>query len=215
MSKQMKQLLAEFLGTFTLVFVGAFAVVNASAGGVVVPALAHGLVLVGLIFTFGHLSGAQFNPAVTLGLLIGGKMKPVDSAMYMLAQFSGGILAAFTLVALIGMSNTGETTGSLTAGNPWGAAIFEAILTFFLVSAVYQSAVYGKAGNVAAIAIGFTLAASILAGGPFTGASLNPARTLGPAIAGGHFDYLVPYMIGIFAGGAIGGVVHGIILKEN
>jgi glycerol uptake facilitator-like aquaporin len=81
-------------------------------------------------------------------------------------------------------------------------------LTFFLVSTVYQAAVYGKVGNIAAIAIGFTLAASILFGGPLTGASLNPARTLGPALVTGDMTDILFYMIGIFGGGAIAGLVH-------
>jgi glycerol uptake facilitator-like aquaporin len=80
---------------------------------------------------------------------------------------------------------------------------------------VYQAAVYGKAGNLAGVAIGFTLAGSILAGGVLTGASLNPARTLGPALAAGDLSYVLPYFVGLFGGGIIGGLVHGYVLNNS
>jgi MIP family channel proteins len=204
--------LAELIGTFVLVFVGAFAVTVAPDFGVIVPALGHGLILVGIIYTYGHISGAHVNPAVTIGLLVGGQIDAVKAAAYIVAQFIGGIIAAFVLVALVPNApdafNFGQTTGSLTADHVWQAALFEAILTFFLVSAVYQAAAFGKAGNLAAVAIGLTLAGAILAGGVYTGASLNPARTLGPALAAGDLSYVLPYFIGIFGGGLIGGLVH-------
>lgn len=221
-----KGTLAEFLGTFTLVFVGAAAVVVAPLFGIVAPALGHGLVLVGLIYAYGHFSGAQFNPAVTLGLLVGGKQNALTSLVYMVAQFVGGIVAAFVLVALIGGAdsaylpeaiagagfNFGQTTGFLTDAAVWQAAGIEALLAFLLVSSIYQAAVYGKAGNLAAVAIGFTLAALIFATGEMTGASVNPARTFGPALAAGNLSYVLPYFVGLFAGGALAGLLHGYIL---
>ena len=223
-----KEGLAELIGTFVLVFVGSAAVLVADVFGVLVPALAHGLILVALVYTYGHISGAQVNPAVTLGLLVGGKQDLNKSLVYMLAQFIGAIIAAIVLTAVFPKDNAavvgflgdatynyGQTTGFLTADSVWTAAIYEAILTFFLVSAVFQAAAYGRAGKLAGVAIGFTLAASILAGGPATGASLNPARTLGPSLVAGNTSYLIPYLIGIFAGGAIAGLVHGNILTSD
>lgn len=212
--------IAELIGTFTLVFVGAFAVVVTGVSGsnanVVVPALAHGLILVGIIFAYGHISGAHVNPAVTAGLLVGGKIKINDAVAYWVAQFVGGIAAALLLVVILpDPGNYGQTTGSLTASNVWQAALLEAVLTFFLVSAVYQAAVFGKAGNLAGVAIGFTLAGSILAGGVFTGASLNPARTLGPALAAGDLSYVPAYFIGIFAGGIIAALVQTYVVKSD
>ncbi len=88
-------------------------------------------------------------------------------------------------------------------------------MTFFLVSTVFQAAAFGKAGNLAGVAIGLTLGASILAGGTYTGASLNPARTLGPALIAGHLDYLIPYLIGIFAGGIVAGLVQANLFKSD
>ncbi|MCY3779854.1 MAG: aquaporin [Chloroflexi bacterium] len=222
----MRESLAELIGTFVLVFVGAAAVLVAPIFGVVVPALAHGLILCALIYTYGHISGAQVNPAVTLGLTVGGQQSATKSAYFIVAQFIGGIIAALALVsvfpqdnagvaAFLGESayNFGQTTGFLTQDSVWTAAVYEAILTFFLVSAVMQAAAFGKAGKLAGVAIGFTLAASILAGGPATGASLNPSRTLGPALVAGDTSYLIPYLIGIFGGGIIAGLVHGNILN--
>jgi aquaporin Z len=209
----MKKSLAEFIGTFILVFVGGFA---AASGQLVVAALGHGLILIGIIFMYGHISGAHLNPAVTAGLLVGGKVTLSEAIGYWIAQVLGAIAAAVMLnVLAAGTATAGQTIGSLTASAPWTAALFEAILTFFLVSIVYQAAVYGKAGNLAPIAIGFTLAGSILAGGPFTGASINPARTLGPALIAGDLSYLLPYLVGIFAGGIIAGLVHTMVFKPE
>jgi len=223
-----KELLAELIGTFVLVFVGSAAVLVAPVFGVVVPAFAHGLILCALIYTYGHISGAQVNPAVTLGLAVGGQQDWTKSTYYMVAQFIGGVVAAAVLVAVFPQENAGvagflgenaynfgQTTGFLTGDSVWTAAVYEAILTFFLVSAVFQAAAYGQAGKLAGIAIGFTLAASILAGGPATGASLNPSRTLGPALIAGDTSYLIPYLIGIFGGGIIAGLLHGNILKPE
>jgi aquaporin Z len=223
-----QELLAELIGAFVLVFVGSAAVLVAPVFGVVVPALAHGLILVALIYTYGHISGGQINPAVTLGLAVGGQQDWSKSAYYIVAQFIGGIIAAAVLVSVFPQDNPGvaaflgenaynfgQTTGFLTQESVWTAAVYEAILTFFLLSAVFQAAAYGRAGKLAGVAIGFTLAASILAGGPATGASLNPARTLGPALIAGDTSYLIPYLIGIFGGGIVGGLVHGNLLNPD
>lgn len=223
-----RELLAELIGAFVLVFVGSAAVLVAPIFGVVVPAFAHGLILVALIYTYGHISGGQFNPAVSLGLAVGGQQEWAKTGYYIVAQFIGGIIAAAVLVVVFPQENAGvaaflgenaynfgQTTGFLTGDSVWTAAVYEAILTFFLVSAVFQAAAYGRAGKLAGVAIGFTLAASILAGGPATGASLNPARTLGPALVAGDTSYLIPYLIGIFGGGIIGGFVHGNILTPD
>jgi glycerol uptake facilitator-like aquaporin len=210
----MRASIAELLGTFTLVFVGVAAV--ASGQGVVVAALAHGLVLCGIIFAYGYISGAHVNPAVTAGLLVGRQITIERAVYYWIAQLIGGVVAAVLANILIPNGATdGQTIGSLTANSVWTAALFEAVLTFLLVSAVYQAAVFGKLGPLAALAIGLTLAGSILAGGTYTGASLNPMRTLGPAIVAGNFSYVVPYLIGIFGGGIIAGLLHVAIFRPK
>jgi MIP family channel proteins len=208
--KLLKAAASELIGTFMLVFIGVAAV--ASGQGVVVAALAHGLAVVAAIYTFGHISGAHINPAVTAGLLIGRQIDITRAVLYWIAQFVGAIIAALTFNAIGGAG--GQTTGSLTSQSVWAAALFEAILTFFLVSTVFQAAVYGKAGNVAGLGIGLTLAACILAGGTYTGASLNPARTLGPALVAGELSYVLPYFVGIFAGGILAGLLHHYVIGK-
>lgn len=218
----MKATLAEFIGTFVLVFIGGLSVVVVPLTdfGILVPAFAHALIVIGIIYTYGHISGAHINPAVTVGLLVGGKVDVQTSIAYISAQFIGGIVAALLIVALmpegaqvamLGSTeafNYGQTKGVLTDEYIFRASVVEFVLVFFLVSAVYQAAIFDKAGNLAAVAIGFTLAACILAGGALSGASLNPARSLGPAMMAGEFDYILPYCIALFAGGAAAGIFH-------
>lgn len=210
----LKSALAEFLGTFMLVFVGGAGAVIAGEQGVIVAALAHGFTVVAMVYAYGHISGTHINPAVTAGLLVGGHINLNKAAVYWLAQFLAGILAAAIMTWLIG--NPGATTGTLTATNLTAALVFEFVLTFFLVTSVYQAAVYGKAGNLAGVAIGLTLIACILAGGVYTGASLNPARTLGPALfAGGDAGYVIPYIVANVLGGVAAGALHTFVLKPD
>ncbi len=217
-SSLLKAALVEFVGTFALIFVGG-AVVSAATVNrwdVVPPAFGHGLIIAGMIFAFGHVSGGNFNPAVTLALLVGGKTQIDRAVIYWVAQFGGAIIAAVILRGVLPADvPMGETTGTLTATQPWTAAIIEAILTFLFVTVIYQVAVHGKAGILAPLAIGLTLAALITAGGAFTGASFNPARTLGPALVAGNLDYLLPYFVGIFGGGALGGAFGIFVMKPD
>lgn len=214
-----KAAIAEFVGTFVLVFVGAGAVAATVENGfdVTVPAFAHGLVVTALIYVYGHISGTHINPAVTVGLLVGGHVSVQRALVYVVVQFLGGIVAAFVLFALIdgAPGNFGQTVGSLTDTNLFAASVFEAILAFFLVSSVYQAAAFGKAGEFAGLAIGLTLVFSILVGGAYTGASVNPARTLGPALVAGQLGYVLPYFIGLFAGGAAAGLLQEYVLKPE
>ncbi|MBE2268171.1 MAG: aquaporin [Anaerolinea sp.] len=223
--KLLRAAIAEFLGTFTLVFVGAAVV--ATGAGLVAAALGHGLILVGIILAYGRISGAHVNPAVTLGLLVGRQITLDRAIFYWVAQFVGALVAAVLVRALLPDAvlglladgttfNVGQTIGSVTSADILRAAAFEFVLTFFLVSAVYQAAVFGKLNNLEALAIGLTLAGSIFAGGVFTGASLNPARTLGPAlIGGGNLDYVLPYLIGQLLAGAVAGVLHMTLFRPQ
>lgn len=207
--------LAELLGTFTLVFLGGLA--GSVAGhqtGSVLPALAHGLTLIGIIYAYGHWSGAHVNPAVTAGLLVGRKITIQRAAYYWVAQIIGAVVAAVVINAVVpNGAVAAQTTGSLTAANIASAALLEFILTFVLVTTVYQAAVYQKVGHLAGVAIGFTLAGCIVAGGAFSGASLNPARTLGPALIAGDFSYVPAYLLAIFAGGIAAGLLHAYVLR--
>jgi aquaporin Z len=176
-----KALIAEFVGTFALIFIGAGA--GVISGSLVAVAFAHGLVVLGFAYAYGPISGTHINPAVTIGLLIGGKIDIANAIGYIVVQCIGGIAGAATLNFVLG-ANAG-TLGATVPAEGIGTAqafLLEFILTFFLVNAIYHTAVSGKAGQFAPIAIGLTLTFCILMGGPITGASLNPARSLGPAL---------------------------------
>ena len=207
---------AEFLGTFTLVFIGAGtgALAATSGVGTVGVALAHGLALLVIIYAFGSISGAHVNPAVTFGVVLAGRMEWGKAVLYWAAQFAGAIAAAYLLKYLIVPNgDLGATIGSLTPrggvqGDAMKVVIIEAILTFFLVVAVFASGVQGRNGNMAGIAIGMVLTMDILAFGALTGASMNPARTFGPALAMRDMSYFWMYFVGPMLGGAVGALLY-------
>jgi aquaporin Z len=205
MQDNLKPSLAEFFGTFTLVFIGAGAGIQ-SAGGILGVAMAHGVALMVIVYTWGRISGAHVNPAVTFGLAITGKVRWDTAAFYWVAQFLGGIAAAFLLAWLIGAG--GETKGSLTEADVLKTIVIEAVLTFFLVLTVYASGVAARNGNAAGLSIGYVLVMDILLGGALTGASMNPARTLGPALVARDVTYLLPYFVGPLAGGALAALLY-------
>jgi len=210
-----KALTAEFVGTFALIFIGAGAGAI-GAGGLVGVALAHGLVLVAVAAAYGPISGAHINPAVTIALWFGRQIKAAEAAGYIVVQLLGGIAGAFVLRFVLG--GTGSGLGAtVLAGNisPVEGMAVEAVLTFFLVNTIYNTAVSGKAGNQAPVAIGLTLAFCILMGGPLTGASLNPARTIGPAIASGNYADLWVYLVGPVIGGLAATLLYDRVLKPS
>ncbi len=192
---------AELIGTFALTFFGAGAAV--AGAGLVGVALAHGFILAVLVYIYGHISGAHVNPAVTFGLALNGTVRWGQAIFYWVAQFLGAIFAALLVKIFFGDVSRGATVGSLTASAPVMAMFVEAVLTFFLVNSVLHAAVAGRAGPFAGWAIGTTLAVAILAGGGLTGASLNPARTFGPALFTGAAADPMTYVI-YFAGPLLG-----------
>jgi MIP family channel proteins len=206
-----------------LVMVGAGSVVVSPASlGALGPALGHGLILVAIIGTYGHISGAHVNPAVSLGLWVGGKLETMKLGVYIVAQILGALVAAIILrlvlpETLAGVEFLGQTTKAPGVDN-LQMILIELISTFILASTVFQVAVYGKGGNVTPLLIGFTLASLILFGGPLTGASLNPARTIGPAFAAKEtqdIGEVVLYLLAIFGGGALAGAFHGYFLTDS
>ena len=202
-----KVFVAECIGTFALVFIGAGAAVT-GVGGVLGVALAHGLVVTVFAYTYGHISGSHINPAVTFGLALNNTIKWAEALVYWVAQFAGAIVAAYVLKIIVGNVDFGgiqaaTTAGTLTEPAPFVAMAVEIILTFFLVNTILHGAVAGKAGAFAGLAIGLTLVFAILAGGLMTGASLNPARTFGPALVTGSFTDPMTYLI-YFVGPLIG-----------
>jgi aquaporin Z len=203
--------LAELIGTFALVFVGAGAAA-VGIGGVVGVALAHGLILAGIIYAFGQISGAHVNPAVTLGVVLTGKLKWREAVWYWVAQLAGGVLAAAGLYfAFGGASNgLGATLPASEVSAPQ-AVFVEAALTFLFVNTILHTAVKKNGTPFAGLAIGLTLAAAILMGGPLTGASLNPARTFGPALFTGNLGTFWIYLLGPAAGAGLAAWVYRIL----
>ncbi len=209
-----KNLVAEFVGTFALIFIGAGALAIGQANLVGV-ALAHGLVIVVFAYAYGHISGTHINPAVTLGLLIAGEIEFVAAIGYWIVQFLGGILGAVVLNAVLpdagdlGVTILGEGVG---VGQ---GLVVEMVLTFFLVNTIFNTAVNGKAGNFAGLAIGLTLVLGILMGGPLTRASLNPARTLGPAVVSGNYADIWLYFVGPLVGAILAALLYVGVLKDK
>lgn len=208
-----KALTAEFVGTFALVFIGAGAGAI-GAGGLVGVALAHGLVLVAVAAAYGPISGAHINPAVTIALWFGRQIKAAEAVAYIVVQVLGGIAGAYVLRFVLGGAGSGLGATVLAGSvSPTQGVVVEAVLTFLLVNTIYNTAVSGKAGNQAPMAIGLTLAFCILMGGPLTGASLNPARTLGPAIVTGNYSDMWVYLVGPVIGGLAATVLYDRVLK--
>jgi len=198
-----RKLTAEFVGTFALVFAGCGAVVAdaATAGAVssVGVALTFGLVVCVMIYATGHISGAHFNPAVSVGFAAAGRFPWREVPAYAAVQCLAAAVAIGLLRFLTGDVGTlGATVPSVAL--PQGLA-FEAVLTFFLMFVISAVATDHRAvGNMAGVAIGGTVTLCALFGGPFTGASMNPARTLGPALFSGTLDVLWLYVAGPLLG---------------
>ncbi|MCE2401067.1 aquaporin [Candidatus Poribacteria bacterium] len=213
-----RNLVAEFIGTFALIFIGAGSVVI-NPGNLVAVALAFGSVVVGFIYAYGHISGTHINPAVTLALLIAGEIEFTAAIGYWIVQFAGGILGAYVLKGVLPINGDLGVTILATNVTPINGLIVEIVLTFFLVNTIFNTAVSGKAGNFAGLAIGLTLVFCILMGGPLTRASLNPARTLGPAIAAGaehaQWGNIWLYFVGPFIGAVLAALLYIGVLKDK
>jgi MIP family channel proteins len=207
-----RRLVAEGLGTFCLVFAGTGAVVvNAVAGnplGHGGVAAAFGLVVAIMIFAVGHLSGAHLNPAVTVAFSSSRHFPAREVAPYILAQLAGAILASLALRGLFGLAGALGATHPSHVGQ-LGALVLEAGLTAVLMIVILAVATDTRAvGSLAALAIGGTIAAEALVMGPITGASMNPARSLAPALVAGDFADLWLYLAGPVLGALAGTVVY-------
>ncbi len=208
----LRRAVAEFVGTFALVFVGILAVALADdGGGLVGVALAHGLVIAVMVSAVGHISGAHFNPAVTAALLVTRRIAPALAAVYLAAQLAAAVLGALLVRVVAGVEAVEAGTPRLFGGYGWGdAVVLEAVLTFFLVWVVFATAVdpRGTFKSIAGLAIGLTITLDILAGGPLTGAAMNPARALGPELVGGVWDDALVYWIGPLVGAAAAALAY-------
>lgn len=206
---------AELIGTFGLVFIGSGALMTSGrmtgGAGLLVAAMAHGLVLAVMVTATMRISG-HLNPAVTLGFLATRRIEPMMAAVYVVAQFLGAILAAYALAALFPESlQEGMRLGGQRVAldvDTWQAIFLEGIATFFLVFVVFGTAVDQSSPRVGGFAIGLTLAFAILAIGPLTGASLNTARSFGPAVASQMFEGQIVYWVGPLVGGVLAALLY-------
>ena len=220
MSAKLRPLTAEFVGTFGLVFIGAGSiVVNEASGalGLLGVALAHAVVLSVMVTALMRISGAHFNPAVTFGLWLANKIEAKDAGLYVLTQLVAAVVAALLVKTLL-PSVAGEITGYgvpriASDVDMIQAVLIEAILTFFLVSAVFGTAVSPEApSGIGGFGIGLVLLFDILVGGPLTGAAMNPARAFGPAAIANDWVGQGAYWIGPLLGGAVAALVWGKVL---
>ena len=218
---------AEFLGTFFLVLAGTAtataAVLNKSIAGTpadsLAVAVAFGFVLVALVGSFGHISGAHFNPAVTLSLAVTKKFPWKYVPVYLITQFAGAVAAS--AVVLFAFGNTAKTVAYLGATFPaagvsmFQVLIVEAVITFLLVIVIMSVATDSRvSSSVVGPAIGFTLIAAVLIGGPVTGGAVNPARALGPMVMAGKYTGWWAYILGPVVGGILAAAIYDQFIAE-
>jgi aquaporin NIP len=212
----LRSALAEAVGTFALVFAGCGAImVDATSHtlGHVGVAISFGLVIMVMIYALGHISGAHFNPGVTFAFALTRHFPWPRVGVYWAAQLAGGLAAALVLRGSLGdVAHVGAT---LPAGSDGQAFLWEGVLTFFLMFVIMAVATDTRAvGEAAAIAIGGTVGLDAMFGGPVTGASMNPARSLAPAIAGGDFGSIWVYIAAPLLGAAVAAVAYQLLRAE-
>ncbi|KAG6473799.1 hypothetical protein ZIOFF_067717 [Zingiber officinale] len=217
--------LAEFVSTLLFVFAGvgsAIAYTRVWFGldkltsdaaldpaGLVAVAVAHGFALFVAVAIGANISGGHVNPAVTFGLTLGGHITVLTGIFYWVAQLLGAVVGSFLLKFVTGLDTPTHGLGSGVGAV--AGVVMEIIITFALVYTVYATAAdpkKGSLGTIAPIAIGFIVGANILAAGPFSGGSMNPARSFGPAVASGDFSGLWIYWVGPLIGGGLAGLVY-------
>lgn len=230
-----RPLLVELIGTTLFILIGLSGA--CSGGGMIANALSFGLALMVLTASFGHISGAHFNPSVTVGVLIAGEMQAIISILYLVVQLLGGIAAGgllrlllptktyaackggATLLAADAASNVTSVAGSAYTADYvrfWQGILIEFIVTFVLVTVLIMVTIDSKSKTgLAPLVIGLTLAAGILAVGSYTGGSLNPARSLGPAIFANEWDYHYVYWIGPLVGAIVAGLLYRAVWAHN
>jgi len=218
--RSLKCYLSEFIATILFVFAGvgsaiAFSKLTSDASldpaGLVAIAVAHAFALFVGVSIAANISGGHLNPAVTLGLAVGGHITIITGFFYWIAQVLGSTVACLLLKFVT--NDMSIPTHSVASGmNAFGGVVMEIIITFALVYTVYATAAdpkKGSIGTIAPIAIGFIVGANILAAGPFSGGSMNPARSTGPAIVSGDFSEIWIYWVGPLIGGGLAGLIYG------
>lgn len=213
----LRRAFAEFVGTFTLIFIGVGSIVAAHQiedPTLIGVAIAHGLAIGVMVSAVGHISGAHFNPAVTFGFLITKRIEPKLAVVYWVAQLAAAAVGALLIEAFLPKFLTDSVSLGVPAlGNGVTAAAgfgLEAVLTFLLVWVIFANAVDpgGAFKSIAGLAIGLTITIDILFGGPFTGAAMNPARAFGPQLIGGHWSNWWVWYAGPLLGGSLAALAY-------
>lgn len=217
------RLVSEGVGTYLFFFVGMGAVVldthTDGAVGLVGIALAHGLVLAVLVSALGAVSGGHFNPAVTLAVWISGRIAPAAAIAYVAVQLGAAVLAGLSLRAIFpepawSPSFIGTPALDPTISQLGGIGV-EAVLTVVLVLVVFGTAIDSRGPKIGGLAIGLAVAADILAGGPLTGAAMNPARWFGPAVASLNFENWWVWIVGPLLGAAVAALLYRLALEDR
>ncbi len=212
-----RKLVAESLGAFGLVFIGAGSII-VGTGGLIGVALAHGLAIALLVSALGHISGGLFNPALTIGFWVTKQLDTVHTVAYIISQLIGGVLGAVALLLLFPEAMREASalgTPLLTPGVTIVQGVgIEAILTAFLMLAVFGTAVDKRGPAVGGFGIGLVITMDILAGGPLTGAAMNPARALGPALISGEWTNHLVYWIGPIIGAVLAALLYTQVLAD-
>jgi MIP family channel proteins len=212
-----QKVLAEVVGTFFYFFIGIASIPVANSQGLIYAALAHGVALAIAISALGHISGGHFNPAVSIGLALARKISPVLALLYIIGQLLGGVMACLALVLILPQNvwsafQLGTPSVNTQVINMGQAILLEALLTFFLVVAIFGTAVDLRAPRIGGFGTGLTLFVGIVVGGPLTGGIMNPARAISPAIVSGNWrtDQLV-YWVGPILGAAVASLLYSVV----
>jgi len=225
-----QRMVAEFVGTFALIFMGVgsicadkFIIAGGNSGGLGLLgiAAAHGLAIAIMVTAVGHISGGHLNPAVTIGFWVTRRLATLDALLYWVSQLAGATAAAYLLKAVV----PEDTWRAVGLGTPdlardltrLSGMTIEAVLTFFLVFVFFATAVdeRGAFSKIGGFAIGLTITMDALMGGPLTGAAMNPARAFGPALAAHHWANHGVYWVGPLAGGVVAAVLYDFIFLKK
>ena len=214
-----RKIVAEFIGTFTLIFAGAGSILVTGGQNLVAIAFAHGLAIALMVSTLGHISGGLFNPSLTIGLWVTRRLDSLNTIAYIVAQLLGAIVAALALVVLFPEVERHAQhlgTPALNAGVSFMQGVgIEAVLTFFLMAAVFGTAIDGRGPKLGGLVIGLIITMDIFAAGPLTGAAMNPARALGPALIANVWTDQLVYWIGPIIGAVIAALVYHYVFMNG